>query len=87
MTPEDSMEKPLPVSDDKVPEQLGDPTRRGSIEIQSVQFSGPLPPPEILAQYDAVNPGTSAILIEMVRAQSQHRMKMEEVVITSNSNA
>lgn len=45
------------------------------------QFSGPLPPPEELAKYEQILPGSAERLIAMVEHQSSHRMKLESFVI------
>jgi len=53
---------------------------------QSISFSGPIPPPELLKQYDALIPGTAAKIIAMAESQTQHRIKMEDFVIKSDSH-
>lgn len=40
-------------------------------------FSGPLPPPELLAEYDAVLPGGADRIVSMAENQSAHRLRME----------
>lgn len=45
------------------------------------QFSGPLPPPHILAEYDKVLPGAAATILARAEKQSDHRMKLEKTVI------
>lgn len=50
-------------------------------------FVGPLPHPEILAQYDEVLPGTAERIMTMTESQSAHRMNVEmSVVTTANSS-
>lgn len=44
---------------------------------QTVQFSGPLPHPEILARYDAVIPGAAARIVAMAENDSKHLQEME----------
>ena len=51
---------------------------------QSVTFSGPLPPPEILRQFDNVVPGAAERIIKMAENQSSHRMELEKKVIESD---
>jgi uncharacterized membrane protein len=41
-------------------------------------FSGPLPPPEILAQYDDIVPGSAKLIFAMVEKQSAHRILLED---------
>jgi len=47
-------------------------------------FSGPLPPPAILAEYDQVVGGSAEKIIEQFVRQGQHRMELERLVITSD---
>ena len=44
-------------------------------------YSGPIPPPEILAKYDQLIPGSAAKIIEMAHKQSEHRMDLERKVV------
>lgn len=44
------------------------------------RYSGPIPPPDLLAAYDQVVPGSAETIINQFVAQGQHRMAMEEVV-------
>jgi len=45
------------------------------------RFSGPLPPPEILKQYDQIVPGSAKIIIEDFKAQGAHRRALETKII------
>jgi len=54
--------------------------RRQSVTV-SKSYSGPTPPPEVLAAYDQIVPGSAEKLINQFVAQGTHRMAMEEVVI------
>ena len=49
--------------------------------ITQQQFSGPLPPPAILAQYDQIVPGSAATILARSEKQSDHRMSLEAYVI------
>ena len=44
---------------------------------QEFSFSGPLPPPQVLASYDKIVPGSAAKIIDATMHQSQHRMELE----------
>jgi uncharacterized membrane protein len=50
-------------------------------QIQAASFSGPLPPPEILARFDEVVPGAAARIIDMAQKQSDHRMDLEKTTV------
>jgi len=53
-------------------------------EISSQTFRGPLPPPEILVQYnDAVPDGAERIIV-MAETQAKHRMALESRVVDAD---
>lgn len=62
------------------------PTRSNSISTvtQSVSFSGPLPPPGLLAQYNEVIPNGAERLMVMAEKQSAHRESLEAKVVAGN---
>ncbi|MEX2121855.1 MAG: DUF2335 domain-containing protein [Pirellulales bacterium] len=47
--------------------------------IQQIRtsFAGPLPPPEVLGQYDQVSPGAAGRIIAMAEGQATHRQALE----------
>lgn len=49
----------------------------------STHFEGPIPPPEILHQYDQVLPGAAERIISMAENQAKHRQLLEKSVIES----
>lgn len=48
------------------------------------QFSGPMPPPEMLREYDEVLPGLANRIVTLAENQSNHRIRLERRVTTSN---
>jgi len=50
-------------------------------ELQSTSFSGPLPPPEMLREYDQIYPGAAEKIIQMAESQLHHRQSLERQVI------
>lgn len=46
------------------------------------QFSGPIPPPSILEDYDRIIPGAANRILEMAEKDSLHQRKMEETALT-----
>ena len=52
-----------------------------SAEMRS--YSGPIPPPDLLKQYDEIAPGTASRIIAMSERQSEHRMSLEKKVVES----
>ena len=57
------------------------------ITAQAAHFSGPLPPPEILAKYNDALPGAAERIIAMAENQSRHRQSLETRVIDANCSA
>lgn len=47
-------------------------------------FSGPLPPPHILSQYNEIVPGAADRIISLAENQSEHRQKIENKIIESD---
>lgn len=50
---------------------------------QQTQFSGPLPPPSILREYNEVDPTFAERIMTMTEKQSDHRRSLEQLAITS----
>jgi uncharacterized membrane protein len=50
----------------------------------STRYSGPLPPPEVLENYDRIVPGAAKKIIAMALRQSRHRQELERKVIESD---
>lgn len=46
-------------------------------EAMQVEYSGPLPPPNLLAQYEEITPGLVDRIVTMTERQSEHRQRME----------
>jgi uncharacterized membrane protein len=57
-----------------------DEAAEGYLIAQQVrsEFSGPLPHPEILAQYEEILPGAATRIFEMAEEQAHHRRAMEK---------
>lgn len=56
---------------------------RAIVAHQSVSFSGPLPPPNHLEQYERIVPGSAERILKMAEEQSFHRRTLEAKVIHS----
>lgn len=50
-------------------------------------FSGPIPPADVLARYEAVCPGAADRIIGMAERQSRHRQEMERAALVIESDA
>lgn len=64
---EDIIQIPTHSDDEKTP----------ALFAQQISYSSPLPPPEILSQYEKVQPGLVKKIIEMTEAQGNHRRDLE----------
>lgn len=51
----------------------------------SEYFEGVLPPPEMLAQYEALEPGLIRWMMNRVESQQGHRMQLESFVVTERT--
>jgi uncharacterized membrane protein len=67
-----------------------EPLKRRSIDNPSApivqvasSFSGPIPPPNVLKQYDEVVPGAADRILRMAEQQSAHRQRLEEQAIAN----
>ena len=59
----------------------------GSLVVKrevSQSFSGPLPHPDVLRQFNEVVPGAAERIIKMAEEQSAHRKELEKKVIDSD---
>ena len=64
----------LPVAKRNTPQPAGSQTT--AVSIQEA-FSGPLPPPNMLAQFEQIEPGFANRIVAMAENQSQHRIQVE----------
>lgn len=49
--------------------------------VTATMFSGPLPPPEQLAKFEATLPGCAERILQMAEKQAEHRQRLEMIVI------
>jgi len=70
------------------PEEVEDTSSRGSSLVHQqteVSYSGPLPPPGVLAEFEKVLPGSAERIFVMAEKQLEHRMSLEKTVIEGGS--
>ena len=60
------------------------PPSQFQITATGTHFSGPLPPPEILAKYNDAVPNGAERIVAMAEKQMQHRHDLEKAVIEAN---
>lgn len=67
----------------KIKKQAANPpsTQPDGPVIVSQQWSGPLPPPKVLADFDLIIPGASERILGMVEAEQKHRIAHESTVL------
>lgn len=53
---------------------------------QQSAFSGPIPPPEALAQYDQIVPGSADRIIQMAENETKHRHSLENTALNATVN-
>lgn len=65
-----------------------DPSRQGGMLIQSqvamATYSGPIPPPAMLKQFDELCPGEANRILRLAEDQARHRMALEKKVVDSD---
>lgn len=54
---------------------------------RAISFTGPIPPPEMLAKYEEACPGAADRIIKMAERQSEHRQEIEKAVVNANTSA
>lgn len=56
------------------------------ISIQEHQYSGPVPPPEILSGFEQIIPGAAERILAMAEENGRHQREMEKAAITFASD-
>lgn len=55
--------------------------RELTVQLSEARFSGPIPPPSMLAQYDDIAPGLALRLVGHAEAEAQHRRSLENRMV------
>ncbi len=53
--------------------------------FREIEFSGPMPPPNILNGYEKILPGAADRILSMAETQSKHRQSMEKKMIEAEA--
>ena len=70
---------------DNNPQPRNNPPNKIVAKYEEISgFSGPIPPPQILQQYNSIIPDAAERIIRMAEKQSDHRMDLERKVVSSN---
>jgi uncharacterized membrane protein len=80
------VEEPSPTKSDETQERIVSRTT-SELTVQSFEFSGPLPPPQILRGYNDAFAGCAERIVAMAERQSAHRQEIEKRVIDGNCRA
>ena len=51
------------------------------VKREITEFSGPIPPPEIIEKYEKISSGAADRIITMAEKQSQHRQELEKEIV------
>ena len=57
------------------------------IQASQTQFTGPIPPPEVLIKYNEALPTAAERIVAMAESQLKHRQELEKQVIESGCRA
>ncbi len=52
--------------------------------IQTLSFSGPIPPPAVLREYNEILPGAAERILRSAEIQSTHRQELEKIIVTGD---
>lgn len=55
--------------------------------MHAEKFSGPIPPPQMLEQYNKLVPGFAERFMVMAEKQSAHRQSLESIVVTGRARS
>jgi len=73
---------------DSNPEELEKLSKKqliNGIMASSVEFRGPLPPPQMLRQYEVAMPGAMERIVTMAEKEQNHRHDMDKKIVMSES--
>lgn len=94
-SPDSNLPKPLgdgPLTDGSTPDELIDWLENQPKEVvqrlfttfAASHYSGPLPPPNLLSEYNEIVPGSAGTIINQFVSQGEHRREIEKAVIYSD---
>ncbi|HET6878684.1 MAG TPA: DUF2335 domain-containing protein [Pirellulales bacterium] len=50
-------------------------------QVTTTSYTGPVPPPALLREYDEVVPGAAERILSMAEKQTTHRIELESIVV------
>lgn len=63
---------------DRLQQESGDEVKKVIQTISQKNFSGPIPPPSMLSEYEDVHSGLSDRIVTMAETQQKHRQSLEK---------
>lgn len=79
----DEVERITQIANSDLPEKIKEEKIKETLQIKSQLFSGPLPPPALLEEYEKIVPGVATKIIEMSIIQREHTMQIEKALTDS----
>ncbi|WP_157953492.1 DUF2335 domain-containing protein [Ignatzschineria cameli] len=79
----DEVERITQIATSDLPSDIKEEKIKETLQIESQIFSGPLPPPILLEEYEKIIPGSAKEIIEMSVAQRKHTMQIEKALTDS----
>ncbi len=73
----------LDIIDD--PEKLNKTSKEEIVRLAAQFYSGPIPPPQMMAEYEKALPGAADRIIKMAEKQEEHRHYLEKKTVDSES--
>lgn len=95
IVPNENNPKPIPTEEqrkidpaieailDAVPDDKKEEVIKAITVVQQEIFSGPIPHPRLLAEYEKLMPGSMDRFMKMAEQQQAHRMKLEDAAVNS----
>ena len=68
-----------------VEQQSDDTPGQRKLTAIRTEWSGPLPPPQILQRYEEIVPGAADRILKMTEKQMNHRIDLEKTVIEGDA--
>ena len=62
----------------------GQPAATTQVDVRQTEYSGQIPPPYLLRQFDEVIPGTAARIIQWAEDEQSHRHRLEREAQAAN---
>ncbi len=76
----------IPEEAQQLLENLPENAQRAVLAIIRQSWQGPLPPPDVLREYNEIIPNGAERIFKMAENQSQHRLSLEKDVINKEQN-